>query len=527
MNAVDQHLQKSFPRWVWWALFALVAMIVLSIRIRLLGIPLERDEGEYAYAGQLMLQGIPPYQLAYNMKFPGTYAAYALLMSIFGQTIVGVHLGLLFVNAATVVLIFFLGRRLIDEIGGTVAAASYAVLSVSPSVLGFSGHATHFVMLPVVGGALLLLGALDRQSNGKLFCSGTLFGLAMLMKQPGAAFLLFGVVYLLARDWRRGFIRTAIFIAGGLLPFAITCFLLWRTGVFEKFWFWTVQYAHEYGGRVSLSLGAEVFAYAIGPVIGASWAIWVIAALGLVACCWKMKSSPSSIFLLAFFTSSALAVCPGFYFRPHYFILALPALALLVGMAASIVSIFRMGQSAVLLGLAAALALPLYAERDFFFKLSLNAAARSVHGVNPFPECVRIAQFLRDHSEPGDTIAVLGSEPEIYFYAHRHSATGYIYTYPLMEPHQYAAQMQREMVQEIENARPKFIIYVAVDTSWLARADSQRFLLDWFADYSRQNLQAVGLANIVSADRTDYYLPYASESVTPSRYRIEIYERKS
>jgi hypothetical protein len=25
--------------------------------------------------------------------------------------------------------------------------------------------------------------------------------------------------------------------------------------------------------------------------------------------------------------------------------------------------------------------------------------------------------------------AILGSEPETYFYAHRHSATGYIYTY--------------------------------------------------------------------------------------------------
>jgi hypothetical protein len=38
---------------------------------------LERDEGEYAYAGQLMLQGIPPYQLAYTMKLPGPFAAYA------------------------------------------------------------------------------------------------------------------------------------------------------------------------------------------------------------------------------------------------------------------------------------------------------------------------------------------------------------------------------------------------------------------------------------------------------------------
>ena len=45
--------------------------MVVFIRIRFLAIPLERDEGEYAYAGQLMLQGIPPYRLAYNMKFPG------------------------------------------------------------------------------------------------------------------------------------------------------------------------------------------------------------------------------------------------------------------------------------------------------------------------------------------------------------------------------------------------------------------------------------------------------------------------
>lgn len=44
----------------------LLAVIVLFslIRLRLLDMPLERDEGEYAYAGQLLLQGIPPYQLA-------------------------------------------------------------------------------------------------------------------------------------------------------------------------------------------------------------------------------------------------------------------------------------------------------------------------------------------------------------------------------------------------------------------------------------------------------------------------------
>jgi hypothetical protein len=95
----------------WIFLAVIVLGLVIIIRIRLLGIPLERDEGEYAYIGQLLLQGIPPYKLAYNLKFPGTYAACALIMALFGQTIIGIHLGLLLINTATILLIFLLGRR--------------------------------------------------------------------------------------------------------------------------------------------------------------------------------------------------------------------------------------------------------------------------------------------------------------------------------------------------------------------------------------------------------------------------------
>ena len=76
-----------------WLAVLLVLVATAAVRARLLSIPLERDEGEYAYIGQLMLQGIPPYQLAANMKLPGTYAAYALLMKVLGETIFGIHLG--------------------------------------------------------------------------------------------------------------------------------------------------------------------------------------------------------------------------------------------------------------------------------------------------------------------------------------------------------------------------------------------------------------------------------------------------
>src|SRR5437762_517712 len=278
-------------RFGWCALAVIVFGLVIAIRIRLLGIPLERDEGEYAYAGQLMLQGIPPYKLAYNMKFPGTYAAYAVIMSIFGQTIAGIHLGLLLVNAASIVLIFFLGRRLVNYTVGIAAAASYAVLSVSPSVLGFAGHATHFVMLPVLGGALLLLHESGRQRVSRLFAIGLLFGLALLMKQPAIFFILFGASYLVSKDVRRGFklqaifLRSLIFNAGAIFPFVITFLILSFAGVFKQFWFWTIDYARQYGSLVPLAQAPQIFFNSAREVIGTGWALWVLAGVGVVAGC--------------------------------------------------------------------------------------------------------------------------------------------------------------------------------------------------------------------------------------------------
>ena len=84
-------------------------------------------------------------------------------------------------------------------------------------------------------------------------------------------------------------------------------------------------------------------------------------------------------------------------------------------------------------------------------------------------------------------LRVLGSEPEIYFYSHRHSATGYIYTYGLMEPQKYAQQMQQEMIREIEGARPKYLISVAMGYSWLRRPDSEPAIFTWANEYMAQN----------------------------------------
>ena len=122
---------------------------------------------------------------------PGTFAGYALILAIFGQTIAGIHLGLLVINAATTLLVFLLGKRLFGPLAGLIAGCSYALLSTSPSVIGLAGHATHFVVLAAVSGVLLLLNAAESRRTWLYFWSGLFLGLAFLMKQPGIMFASF------------------------------------------------------------------------------------------------------------------------------------------------------------------------------------------------------------------------------------------------------------------------------------------------------------------------------------------------
>jgi len=305
-NVLVLFLKKYWP----WISLTLIILFTVSIRIRLLQIPLERDEGEFAYMGQLMLQGIPPYLLAYNMKFPGIYALYALIMAAFGQTIIGIHLGLLVFNTAAIVLLFLLARRLFDDLTSVVSASVYALLSLSPTVCGTAAHATQFIVPFVLAATLLLLHALDKGKYWMIFASGFLYGLAFIIKQHAAFFVIFAVLYFITdslrknrMDWKRPLIGTFILISASVIPFIISCLLLYITGAFQKFWFWTITYAHQYVSLKPLSGVPREFIDHLYLVMYSGEILWAMAGLGLTGIFWDKKIKANWIFLtgLSFF----------------------------------------------------------------------------------------------------------------------------------------------------------------------------------------------------------------------------------
>ena len=146
--------------------------------------------------------------------------------------------------------------------------------------------------------------------------------------------------------------------------------------------------------------------------------------------------------------------------------------------------------------------------------------------VNPFPESIEISQYIQENTDQNDRIAVIGSEPQIYFYSDRVSATGYIYMYPLMENHEFALQMQKEMIQEVESAKPEVLVFVWVPTSWLKRADSHDLLLKWFENYQASYYSLTGLVDIFSNTST-YHWGKQATWPPKSKYWIAILKRKS
>jgi 4-amino-4-deoxy-L-arabinose transferase-like glycosyltransferase len=512
---VSQPVGGARPRSVWaLCLLAAVVLAGAAIRLRLLDVPLDRDEGEYAYFGQLLLEGVPPYAAAYNLKAPGIYGAYALILAAFGQTTTGIRLGLILVTSATTVLTYVLARRLVGPAAALVAAAVHATHALNPKVLGLAAYAEHFVLLPVVAGSLVLQAQARDRRPLLLFAGGLLFGLAFLMKQSAAAFVVGGALSLLLSSapdetprWPRRIRATALFVAGAVTPFALACLALLRAGTLGTFWFWAFVYGSTYSAGLPEGWTKLVARFvAVAPSTSVTLSL---GAIGLGALLWgRLRSRRAPVLLLV--AASCLGTMVGLHFRPQYCLLMLLALALLAAIGFDALGGLLVGPRASFLRravpvvlAAAALGQPLYASRDVLFELGPAQVSRAVYGRNPFPESVEVARYIREHTMPSDRVAVVGSEPQIYFYAGRRSATGYIYTYPLMELQPYAAAMQQQMIREIENADPRYLVFVRATGSWLVRENSDRTIFGWFEQYQR-SFNRVGVADIMSRQETVY-----------------------
>jgi len=489
----------SFEKYLPFILLAAILIFFSVIRIRLLSFPLERDEGEYAYFGQLILQGIAPFKLAFNLKLPGTYYMYALMMGIFGQTNTGVHLGLMFFNLGSLVFVFLIGRKLFNNFVAISAVAVFAVLTLSPTFLGARAHATHFVTFFMLAGVYLLLVAFEKKRWFYYLLSGLLLGSSFIMKQSGLFFPLFGGLMILLYPlitkkirFTRGVTNLLIYGAGAVVPLALVFLVMYSNEVFDRFWFWTFVYPKVYGSKIPVSEVFGMLSITMPPLFRSFIPLWVLAALGIPALFFYPRDKWVRIFIGLFLLFSILPALPGFYFRQHYFIPLIPALGFMAAVALDTVNLnvekhFRQIRWLTALLLIILIATGLNTNKDYYFKKSISALTKRYYFGNPFQESIPIAKYIKAHTGPDDAIFVFGSEPQIYFLSARKSATGYIYMYDLVFDHPYVKQMQNEMMERVSEAKPEYVVFVNITYSWNVQPEISDTLFKWFNRFITDN----------------------------------------
>lgn len=460
-------MQRGF----WLALLA-IAFVAIALRAPVVDLPFERDEGEYAYIAWRWLAGDVPYRDAFDQKPPGIFAFYAAAFAAGGESPAAVRWASQLWLLGALASVAVLGARLANPAAGLAAAVMGVALTSDPSWLGNAVNTEQVAALPLaLGGWLAWTAGAARWASVRAGLLGSCAGLALLLKPVTAPIVLFEIATALVRSRAR--VAASFGIAIGVaIPNGTALGWFAAHGALAALFDAVVWNNLAYAGATPLAQYPVYFAAQFRPTLAPLGPIYVAALLAPLGLRTQTIGAGRLGWIVAWLGASLLAVSAGGYFRQHYFVLAMPPLALLagIGMDALVRTLFGarvFARLAVPLAAAALLGWSVALGWWYYGPATSASKLHRIYGSNPFPEAPALGAWLAARAADDDRIFIYGSEPQLLFYARRPSASRYIFVYPMMMPLPASAARQQETLAALDAAAPRFIVGVFVRTSTL------------------------------------------------------------
>ena len=489
-------------------------LIAAAVRIPLLGIPLERDEGEYAYIAWRLGHNELPYRDWVDQKPPAVFWTYRAALVLPFDPIRAVHLATLLFSAASSCALFFLALRFMNRFWALVAAALFTLLSADPFAQGTAANTEVFMLLPLILSQIALLKAADNPRNVLLMIvCGALTGIAIAFKQVAALnwFLLIALypIFAGAEKRRRNSLAFAAWSIAGVVAVAgfVAVYFWIHHGLTELV---DNVFTHnlEYIGAMTWSDRLQFCSETLTRLGRTEVLAWIFSAAGLIALIVAGKGKWFA-FLAGWLITSTIGVSASGYFFPHYFQQLLLPLALISVFGALWLSELRPWRTSWIPGALFSLLLallPLKTLWPFWFSYTSADAVRAIYPGNFFSEMPEFAARIAQVTSSEQRVFVFGAEPELLFYAQRVSATRYIFLFPLYGPYRNAREKQIAAADEIQRATPAAAVYVPNDLFF--NPGSDQYFTDWTLSYLEQNFypdtwlikQSATTAQIVRAE---------------------------
>jgi hypothetical protein len=432
---------------------AVVAVLVLTLLVRqpLLRIPLDPDEGGYAYIAQRWADGARLYSpQAWVDRPQGLMLLFRAVDSV-SYSALAIRLAAVLVAALLAVAA---GSVAWAAVAGTaraavafpVAAGTAAVLAAGSLVEGYQLNGELAASaVGCTGLAVAWWWRAGRLPSGWLVLAGALCGAALLVKQSAVdTAVVLVVLVATARRWRPVLLAVggmAAALGAGLLHAAVTGWSQWWYAVvsFQR----TVAASQPVGARWD---GVRHVAWHVAPeLLGAG----VVAVVALVLLRRRRVACASWWALLAWPLVALLAIVSGPYAHPHYWVQGVAPLAVLVGAGVAVVP----RRAGVALA-AVALVVPL----TLLAMLTLTSPDRRTASVVTDHRLLandEVSAWLRDHSGADDPVYAFVASADVYLLADR--LTGYPYLWQANVEHIPGAR--DELAQYLSGAQaPRFVV---------------------------------------------------------------------
>lgn len=460
--------------WLW---ILVLAMGLFIARVPFMDVPLERDEGEYAYCAWQMQQGVMPYRDIITHVSPGIFFIYRTAFIMFDHTIRAIRLFTTLYLLLALVLFYYLARQLLGCKGALLAGGIFIFLTTDPGLLANMSQREIFTLVPLMLSFLLLQKDLTGHRWYYAAGNGLVIAIAFMIKPTTIFQLLFvcGIWswdYILRKDhkvfWLRIFWLTAGLV-GGVCPLiyyfsrhhALPEFLYWNF-VFPKLFSKSIAAFYPTVSHLSASLLYKLKHNFKGIFIS-QFPLGILLLLSLILTLYQRKRELALYWL--WFLVLLLSTAVGWHFREQYFQLIIVPQALLVtwGIQRIYRALATKGRL-VITGycvLAGVLVSYPFAQllKQYYF-IGPNMILRKLYGRQIFPIAQPIGKYVAEQTIPTDKIYILGSEQEIYFYSQRACANAYIAAYLLTYAYGDPITRQKEVISSLRASLPVFIIKI-------------------------------------------------------------------
>ena len=309
------------------------------------------------------------------------------------------------------------------------------------------------MLCPLILSQIAFVTAVNRQTKTVLFMllAGALTGVAFMFKQVAIVNWLLIIalypVFVRGENRWRAAISFAAWSGTGLLAvLGFVVLYFFAHGGLRDFVENVFTHNLQYIGAVPASQRLEYCLGTLTTLARSQAILWLFAVAGLV---WLFKSDKVtwSALLTGWLITSVIGASASGYFFPHYFQQLLPPLALAAAAGADRLHSARLlrflpyGTGRALLAAVLAI-LPAVTLWPFLFTYTAAEAVRRIYPGDFFAEMPNFAQRIEKVTPENKPVFIFGSEPELLFYARRHSATRYIFLFPLYGPYGDAREKQ-------------------------------------------------------------------------------------